>query len=862
MLIRMLAYLPPPRDWQVFEDLCWDLWRLIWKDPAAQKNGRQGQPQAGVDIFGRRGGTGGWEGVQCKQKRDGRQLKRPEIETEAEKARGFRPKLKRFFLATTLARDAVAQQAAREIDEAFSVTVFSWDDVLDELQAFPDLVHKYYPQANGPPPGNLHQIPAPPADFTGRKADLQKALAQLKSGAVILAVRGQGGIGKTAFALKLAADLSPSYPDAQIYLDLKGVAEVGDPLTPADVMAHVVSSFNPEARPPPTEAMARAQYLSTLAGRRALILFDNCRDAQQVEDLLPPEGCALLLTSRHRFTVAGLMALDLEILPAAEASKLLAQIAPNLGEDRAAADEVGRLCGCLPLALRLAASTLAERPDWTPASLIKRLRGLPLQSEVESALRLSYNSLSEVHRTYWRSLAVLRGSFDLSAMASVWGLDEEAADEIAGSLLRASVLEFRYARFHLHDLARLFASKEIRDDERSLARRRHAVHYSIVLKKAYELYLCGNEGIYDGLAIFDRERENIEACQRWAAPAEDNHAARIMVSLLDTHAYILDFRLHPTELIGWLDSAIVAARRVGDRRAEGVFLNNKGMAQWNDVRLAVGLYKRALLIAQEVGDQIGEGNALHNLGQAYRELGDCSRAIGFHESALQLTRKIGDREGDSLNLTHLGRAFEDLGGTSKPITLYTEALEIARDIGDLRCESYGLENLARVVSRTGATDQALDLAQKALKISRTIGDRESEGGILEVLGIVYRAAGDRERAIEYLRRALRVNLEVGHSFGECTTLCEIGTFYRESTDFEQAIRYYEEAIALATRLGFLYQEKCGAWYFGLTNEAMGDLTRAVELMQIWVDYQEKIGHQDTEKHKAYVETVRARQGTA
>lgn len=43
---------PPPKNWQDFESLCHDLWKEIWKDPNAQKNGRSGQEQHGVDVFG------------------------------------------------------------------------------------------------------------------------------------------------------------------------------------------------------------------------------------------------------------------------------------------------------------------------------------------------------------------------------------------------------------------------------------------------------------------------------------------------------------------------------------------------------------------------------------------------------------------------------------------------------------------------------------------------------------------------------------------------------------------------------------------------------------------------------------------
>jgi hypothetical protein len=72
--------LPQPRDWQVFEDLCRDLWAERWGNPNTRKHGRTGQKQRGVDIFGQPA-DGAWE-VCCK--RYERQPTRAEIEHELE----------------------------------------------------------------------------------------------------------------------------------------------------------------------------------------------------------------------------------------------------------------------------------------------------------------------------------------------------------------------------------------------------------------------------------------------------------------------------------------------------------------------------------------------------------------------------------------------------------------------------------------------------------------------------------------------------------------------------------------------------------------------------------------------------------
>ena len=197
----------------------------------------------------------------------------------------------------------------------------------------------------------LHQLPTPPADFTGRQEDLNFLRSHLAPGGTgaIFGLRGMGGVGKTTLALKLAADLKPEFPEAQIYLDLKGVDP--RPLTAAQAMAHVIRSFHPESRLPEGDAEVAGLFRTVLDGKRVLLLMDNAAGKKQVEPLIPPSTCLLLVTSRFHFVLPGLVDRDLEEMSETEARDLLAKIAPRVGD---AADEIARLCGGLPLALRLA----------------------------------------------------------------------------------------------------------------------------------------------------------------------------------------------------------------------------------------------------------------------------------------------------------------------------------------------------------------------------------------------------------------------------------------------------------------------------------------------------------------------------
>ena len=216
----------------------------------------------------------------------------------------------------------------------------------------------------------LHQLPSPPADFTGREAELAELLAAVgKHGKNLVLVRGTGGVGKTALALKLAQELSPAYPDAQLYLDLKGPTK--QPLSAAQAMAHVIRAYQPAAQLPEGDAELAGLYRSSVHGQRALLLMDNAASSpERVETLVPPAGCLLLLTSRFHFNLPGLFTKDLDELPDGDALALLRHIAPRVGEQ---ALQIARLCGNLPIALRLAGGALAEQPWLPPAEYARRL---------------------------------------------------------------------------------------------------------------------------------------------------------------------------------------------------------------------------------------------------------------------------------------------------------------------------------------------------------------------------------------------------------------------------------------------------------------------------------------------------------
>jgi hypothetical protein len=144
--------IPQPQIWQEFESLCCDLWKELWHDPYAQRNGRSGQAQHGVDVFGRPNGGDRYHGVQCKGKDAFKHesVSIDELETEVQKAKSFNPPLAHFILATTGPKDARVEERARQLTaehlgkSLFSVTVLSWPDILELLARHPKVIERHY----------------------------------------------------------------------------------------------------------------------------------------------------------------------------------------------------------------------------------------------------------------------------------------------------------------------------------------------------------------------------------------------------------------------------------------------------------------------------------------------------------------------------------------------------------------------------------------------------------------------------------------------------------------------------------------------------------------------------------------------
>jgi hypothetical protein len=368
-----------------------------------------------------------------------------------------------------------------------------------------------------------HQLRAPVADFVGREqeiAELRQALTAGDQAAAICGVRGMGGIGKTELAMVVANQLAEQFPDGQIVVELFGAS---NPLTPERAVQEAIRAFDREAKLPDDLPSLQALYRQHCSGKRLLVLADDARDAAQVRPLHPPAGCALLVTSRPHIELEGMQTHALGTLSPAEAKALLLTICPRIDDD---APELAKLCGYLPLALRVSATFLKRRPTRPVAAYLQNLRDEQARLShlhdpkdpklnVEASLALSYNALPADVQQAFAQLGVFVGDFPLAAAEAVVEVDGSTTAELLDELYLNSLLEFDEAtgRYDLHDLVRDFAVTHLREQGSvHNTKLRYSIYFSNLFQ--YGLFGISEDGSSE-LYVLNLERFHISEACRW-----------------------------------------------------------------------------------------------------------------------------------------------------------------------------------------------------------------------------------------------------------------------------------------------------------------------------------------------------------
>ncbi len=651
------------------------------------------------------------------------------------------------------------------------------------------------------------QLPADVAGFTGRADELAALdLLLLRAAsddpaprqattAVISAVSGTAGVGKTALAVHWAHGAAGQFPGGQLYVNLRGY-DPDQPVTAADALAGFLRSLGvPGADIPAEEAERAALYRSLLAGKRTLVVLDNASSAAQVRPLLPGHHeCAVVVTSRD--SLAGLVArngavrLDLDLLPAGDAVALLRQlIGGRVDAEPAAALTLAGQCARLPLALRVAAELAAARPRVRLADLVTELGGqqerlnlLQVSGDPATSVRAvfswSYEQLGGDAARMFRLLGLHPGpDISVPAAASLFGAPEPHARRLLDELARAHLIaEHVPGRYAFHDLLRAYAAEQVNradsQDDRDAAVGRVLDHYLHTAARAGLLLNPARQPVVlpplrpgaaagrpadfpDALAWFEAEHQGLLAAVNLAAGSGfDGHAWQLPWAM----GPFLQIRGHWQEWTATSRAALSAATRLGDTAAQALTgrLLAAACTEVGDHDQAGRYYASSVALYQQLGDRVGEAKVRQSLSVLAERQGRYADALGHDEQALRLWQAIGDKAAEAEALNNLGYSHALLGDYQQARTLCRQALTLCAELSYRRVEGSVWDSLGYAEHHLGNLAEAAACYQRALSLKRAVGDRYAEANTLTHLGDTCLAASELAQAREAWQQALAI----------------------------------------------------------------------------------------------------------
>ncbi|MFD4131419.1 BTAD domain-containing putative transcriptional regulator [Streptomyces goshikiensis] len=695
---------------------------------------------------------------------------------------GRRPEALDWFHRTRrLLADELGIGPGRELADAYAEALRGDADADDALRVAarsrPAAERGASPSPPSPvTPAALHTgvadlLPRAPRGFHGRTQELAALSGAAAGEAPVCLVTGPAGVGKTALVVQWAHRNRAGFPGGRLYADLRGFGDTGEP-TLAEVLREFLLALGVEpSRMPESANGAGALFRSLAADRELLVVLDNARDSGQVRPLLPGgPRCVTVVTSRYR--MPGLIVTDaarpvpVDVLTPRDGTALLAGV---LGEERVraeplAARRLAELCGGLPLALRVAAARLADRPDWPLSEMntemsdsARRLSLLDVEDTgVRAALRLTVLQLPEPVAGHFAALGRHPGThFDRYAAAALTRTDPATAQAAMERLVASHlVTETTPGRWTLHDLVRLYA--------RGLDARPDALtgvldHYIATALAAATAAEPGNAacvplppdfltpaavrtftGQDDAMAWYTAERDDLVLAAGAAHTAGLHSRTWRIVMLL----WPLMARWARDDWTPLLESALAAARAEADLAAESRVRALLGWVLTEQGRTAEALacVEAAPALSARTGDLRGEASALVVLSWAQAALGDPEQAARGCARAVGLAREADDRYTERLALYHLARYRLDTGQWQEALDTATEALAFE----DLP----GTVVASRVLLLTTAGEALLGLGNEPEGIRRlrtAAHEAESAGyddGAVRALGVLLRVSPD------------------------------------------------------------------------------------------------------------------------
>ncbi|MFJ6063297.1 tetratricopeptide repeat protein [Streptomyces tendae] len=702
------------------------------------------------------------------------------------------------------------------------------------------------------------QLPEPEGVFAGRRQEMarlrqwvQAARASTETKPTVVVLHGAPGSGRTTLAVRAVHELRDYFRGACL-VDLRGAgsgaggagsggpgpagsAEGGAaPLSTRDALLHLLNRLGA----PREQLLFRERssadhqvkrltelYHKHLTGVPVTVVLDDASDPEQVRTLVPERSDSLVLvTAREALRLppdlaARVYDLPVEALDAAGAEELLGAAAEDASGpyDAESSELIRQLCGGLPLALRIAGSSLGPR---SPRALATDLGAYGPVEPIERALWLRYTDLSEPARRLLRRLALAgRTSLGAAAAAALLATDEAEATRQLTVLSRAGLIDHvRGSRYRLHDVVRVFARARLADEEepaeRTAAQERLIANYAELADSVLRLVdgnmstrsnqfgQYGFTSVDEALRWLDDESSFITAALRHAEGVDQGAVLNLLGALCDYCLLRGDlYRLGEiSELAQSVDQGLlvrsvqwrtgIAARQLGDLDKARTTLAS-----------VVDLYRDA-------HHDAGAARALCSLGITLHHQGNLTDAAAKLQEALDLQAVPELATDRAWTLHALAAVQRDRARLAEALELLTESLVLHRAGESVHGQAWAHFQLGQLHLRMGDVPGAETDLRAALDLYGRTQDARGEAWALTQLARARLVDGDVSAAVEGLRQAETRHRENADARGKAWSIYYLGQALEETGALDQSVRALERSRTMFSRMRDVYGLAC------------------------------------------------------
>lgn len=746
-------------------------------------------------------------------------------------------------------RGARIQQLRAELGRDRLATIFSTGDelaqkagiaVTKQLEAKPREPARRAEDDRRAAPFN---VPLDIPDLVDRSAVLAELISLFRAdsppeGPMVVSLYGPGGVGKSTLAIRLIHRLREHFPDGVLYASTAGKSHNGIDTSSTLTLFLFLLGKSVE---PASDVRLISEFRTTIADKRVLVVLDGVTNADQARALLPVSpGSGAILTSRSPLPLDGVELVAVPVLSDGDSVQLLTRLAKFRLDDSNAdqAARLARMCGYLPLAIRVAGAKLRTRADWDLSTLVdrmvdetSRLDFLQIGDlEVRATLLTSYEDRDPREQKALRALAITGGNeFPGWALAAILEISVAESERLIEQLVFAQLVAISRrdsvgeSLYRLHDLVRDLATELLHQTEP--AAERTAMSHRLSTR-----YL----GLVEYAAAALREMgsgDTTASGERAAAPADDLGPAdlRRVRALIAQHP-TLWFANNREGIIASLRqiAASAAQTELIDRFAQSM-LDLLILTPFSQDRIQV--HQVVVAASRAAADQARLASALRDLARAYRDFGNYPESTQAFEEAIALFEGLHDekslaetRQLFAVLLLHVG-SMAEAGKITRQCLAYFERA------GDIAWQAYAHRTLGIVHRDQASWAESGAAFERAVELFRSVGDRHREAICLVLFGSSIRMQGDPDRARAMYERPAEIFSALDFPLWGAITQVYRAACLVDLDSYPDARALLEASLATFTEIGDLRWVDIAHYHRGRLELREGNLDRALPLLE-------------------------------